>query len=412
MRLLVASVALALVASASAQLVCARVEPSENANTSATTKCTPLVPALLPDDADPAEADALARCACAYARRACDLRDATCEIRGGCAPSPSEDLACLVPLCELCDDVPVPEGAPRERLCRLCRREMDRGLVAARVDPLWSTWTYGWYSTWLVFLAVDRPWWPPPSRGGRRPVSRIRPILPAEYQPHLPTRGARSDWYVRPRGTLVVAVHLLAVRTTRYRLPDRPRRGVSAPAPSSPPPPPEPAASQLCTSAGFTAELQNVAGTLLPCLAGASAACCAAVAHAVGPSPSATLPDCLCNPQAFETIQMLMLQAADVDVTALLVRCDDAHDVSRRVPGRRGESVRREGRETERRSTVRGWRRARRRSTSIRATKDERHVSAGTSRVFGRRREIIRWISQLGEERAVSRTSRPARFAD
>ena len=155
MRLLVASVALALVASASAQLVCARVEPSENANTSATTKCTPLVPALLPDDADPAEADALARCACAYARRACDLRDATCEIRGGCAPSPSENLACLVPLCELCDDVPVPEGAPRERLCRLCRREMDRGLVAARVDPLWSTWTYGWYSTWLVFLAVD-----------------------------------------------------------------------------------------------------------------------------------------------------------------------------------------------------------------------------------------------------------------
>ena len=62
MRLLVASVALALVASASAQLVCARVEPSENANTSATTKCTPLVPALLPDDADPAQAaQALAR---------------------------------------------------------------------------------------------------------------------------------------------------------------------------------------------------------------------------------------------------------------------------------------------------------------------------------------------------------------
>ena len=169
MRLLVASVALALVASASAQLVCARVEPSENANTSAKTKCTPLVPAVLPDDADPAEADALARCACAYARRACDLRDATCEIRGGCAPSPSENLACLVPLCELCDDVPVPEGAPRERLCRLCRREMDRGLVAARVDPLWSTWTYGWYSTWLVFLAVDAVVAASLAGGGRHP---------------------------------------------------------------------------------------------------------------------------------------------------------------------------------------------------------------------------------------------------
>lgn len=332
MRLLVASVALALVASASAQLVCARVEPSENANTSATTKCTPLVPALLPDDADPAEADALARCACAYARRACDLRDATCEIRGGCAPSPSEDLACLVPLCELCDDVPVPEGAPRERLCRLCRREMDRGLVAARVDPLWSTWTYGWYSTWLVFLAVDAVVAASLAGGGGDPYPGYVPYFPPNtnltsqhavpevigtYAPEGPSWSQSTYWpYEQPDIVSPIA----------------PAAGSPHPPPPSPPPPPEPAASQLCTSAEFTAELQNVAGTLLPCLAGASAACCAAVAHAVGPSPSATLPDCLCNPQAFETIQMLMLQAADVDVTALLVRCDDAHDVSVAFP--------------------------------------------------------------------------------
>ena len=328
MRLLVASVALALVASTSSQRVCERVVL---ANTTATSKCARVVVPAVPDDADPSEADALARCACAYARRACDLRDATCEIRGGCAPSPSEDLACLVPLCELCDDVPVPEGAPRERLCRLCRREMDRGLVAARVDPLWTTWTYGWYSAWLVFLAVDavvaaslaggglgQPYW------GYVPYDNTsHPSVPEVIGTHGPEGPSWSQSTYSPYEQPYVIS------------PTAPAAG--SPPPPPPPPPPVPAETQLCAFAEFSAELQNVVGTLLPCLAGASAACCAAVAAAVGPSPSATLPDCLCNPQAFETVQTIMLQAAGVDAEALLERCDDAHDVAIAFPAAAGD---------------------------------------------------------------------------
>ena len=320
MRLLVASVALALVASASSQRVCERVV---NANTTATTRCARVVVPALPDDADPSEANALARCACAYARRACDLPDATCEIRGGCAPSPSEDLACLVPLCaELCD-VPVPLGAP-ERLCRLCRREMDRGLVAARVDPLWTTWTYGWYSAWLVFLAVDAVV-AASLAGGGQPYpypgyNTSQPSVPEVIGTYGPEGPSWSQSTYSP-----------------YEQPYVVSPTGSPPLPPPPSPPPVPAASQLCTFAEFSAELQNVVGTLLPCLAGASAACCAAVAAAVGPSPSATLPDCLCDPQAFETVQTLMLQAAGVDAAALLERCDDTHDVAIAFPAAAGD---------------------------------------------------------------------------
>ena len=112
-----------------------------------------VVPAV-PDDADPSEADALARCACAYARRACDLPDATCEIRRRVRALAVGRPRVPCPAVRRAVRRSRAPGAP-ERLCRLCRREMDRGLVAARVDPLWTTWTYGWYSAWLVFLAVD-----------------------------------------------------------------------------------------------------------------------------------------------------------------------------------------------------------------------------------------------------------------
>lgn len=324
MRLLVASVALALVASASSQRVCERVV---NANTTATTRCARVVVPALPDDADPSEANALARCACAYARRACDLPDATCEIRGGCAPSPSEDLACLVPLCaELCD-VPVPLGAP-ERLCRLCRREMDRGLVAARVDPLWTTWTYGWYSAWLVFLAVDAVVAASLAGGGQ----------PYPYPGYVPPNNTSQPSVPEVIGTYGPEGPSWSQSTySPYEQPYVVSPTGSPPLPPPPSSPPVPAASQLCTFAEFSAELQNVVGTLLPCLAGASAACCAAVAAAVGPSPSATLPDCLCDPQAFETVQTLMLQAAGVDAAALLERCDDTHDVAIAFPAAAGD---------------------------------------------------------------------------
>ena len=234
--LLVASVALALVASASAQLVCARVEPSENANTSATTKCTPLVPALLPDDAlTRRRRDALARCACAHARRACDLRDATCEIRVGARPHHRKPRVPRSAVRAVRRRSHVPEGAPRERLyaCAAARwTEASSPRASTRFGaPGPTDGTPPGSSS-----SPSTPWWPPPSRGGSDPRVRIRPILPARIPTSPPNTRCGSEMRTPPRDPRSQST-LLAVRTTRYRLPDRPRRGVASPRPSSRPAP-------------------------------------------------------------------------------------------------------------------------------------------------------------------------------
>lgn len=56
-----------------------------------------------------------------------------------------------------------------------------------------------------------------------------------------------------------------------------------------------------------TSRLSDLLRTLLPCLAGASQQCCAAVVAAVGPEgASAELPDCMCNPDAFDVMARLL----------------------------------------------------------------------------------------------------------
>ena len=60
--------------------------------------------------------------------------------------------------------------------------------------------------------------------------------------------------------------------------------------------------------------------SLVPCLAGASPTCCAAVASAVGPDDTAALPNCLCAPDAFEALAAV-LAGIEVDLRALLEGC-------------------------------------------------------------------------------------------
>ena len=94
----------------------------------------------------------------------------------GCAPARADArrrAACLAPACaELCAPDPRGAVAPRGRrpppdpsaeddarvtLCELCEAHAPRASSnhALRVDPLWGAWTYGWYASWLVFVAVD-----------------------------------------------------------------------------------------------------------------------------------------------------------------------------------------------------------------------------------------------------------------
>lgn len=293
----------------------------------------------------------------------------------GCAPARADArrrASCLAPACaELCAPDPRGAVAPRGRrpppdpsaeddalatLCELCEAHAPRASSnhALRVDPLWGAWTYGWYASWLVFVAVDavvaasRPQHSPEGVGG----------VPYYWGNH-PAPADASDAPVilpdvvgpfdQPQAHPTPAYYLIddlgaALGLSTVPAPPPPPPSPPPPSPSPPsPPPPGPAAaaappsaaasSPLCSPEAFAAALSSAATTLLPCLSSASAPCCDAIVQVVGP-PAAkpTLPDCLCDEDAFDTLAGA-LAPAGVDVSALLAECNEAHDAHVGVHG-------------------------------------------------------------------------------
>ena len=287
----------------------------------------------------------------------------------GCAPARADArrrAACLAPACaELC--APDPRGAVAlvvvparpsaeddalATLCELCEAHAPRASSnhALRVDPLWGAWTYGWYASWLVFVAVDavvaasRPQHSPEGVGGAPYYwgNHPAPADASDAPVILPDVVGPFD---QPQAHPTPAYYLvddLGAALGLSTVPAPPPPPPSPPPPSPSPPPPGPAAaaaptaaasSPLCSPEAFAAALSSAATTLLPCLSSASAPCCDAIVQVVGP-PAAkpTLPDCLCDEDAFETLAGA-LAPAGVDVSALLAECNEAHDAHVGVHG-------------------------------------------------------------------------------
>ena len=302
----------------------------------------------------PDDPGALVECARAFLARACAQRGF-----GSTAPTSSHDSratrACFARVCEVCLrgrlSFTAPRGgswekdratetaefstrSARRAACSVCEPPRSYDVSeTARIAPI-DFWTSGWYASWLVFLAVDAvvagslgywgpgyavPAYPFPSAGNET----NHPVLPPVIVDNVAVDPFWSPSVVVPP---VTAAQELQEHQHPPSVPyvHSPPPTWSWPPPPPPPPPPEAAsaaaAEALCSADDLAAALPTLAPSLVPCLAGASATCCAAVASAVGPDDTTTLPDCLCAPDAFEALAGV-LAGIDVDLRALLEAC-------------------------------------------------------------------------------------------
>ena len=307
-----------------------------------------------PDD-DPG----VRECARAFFARACEHRGVARF--GSNHPASSHDSeatrACFAPVCEMCslgrlsfvaprggywEKDPATETAEasarsaRRAACSVCESNLKSYDVSetARIAPI-DVWTTGWYASWLAFLAVDAivaaslGYWGqghayydgvgfvhnPFPNDSSSDGAASHPVLPPVI-----VDDVAVDPYWSPS---VVVPPVTTAQEYQEHTPNVPY--VHPPPPTwswPPPPPPEPGADEhvACSADALAAALPAFAPSLVPCLAGASPTCCAAVASAVGPDDTAALPNCLCAPDAFEALAAV-LAGIEVDLRALLEGC-------------------------------------------------------------------------------------------
>ena len=292
--------------------------------------------------------------------------------------------ACFVPVCEVCSrgrlSAVAPRGgswekdaatetaqfsarAARRAACSACGPHIPSYDISetARIAAI-NVWTTGWYASWLAFLAVDAI---VAASLGYRPIPGLPAagIINASSYPVLPpviVDNVAVDPYWSPSVVLPPVTTAQEYQEFQHNpnvphvQPQGPPTWSWPPPPPPPPPPPEaaPADDALCSADDLAAALPAFAPSLVPCLAGASATCCAAVASAVGPDSSAALPNCLCSPDAFEALAAVMA-GIEVDLDALLEGCASTSGapaiafvhgaggtcdgIAKRVPGPRAE---------------------------------------------------------------------------
>ena len=219
----------------------------------------------------------------------------------------------------------------RRAACSVCEPPRSYGVSGtARIGPI-DVWTSGWYASWLTFLAMDAviaaslgfPYWGP----GYFEPGFVNQTPPAGNEMSHPVLlpVTIDDVAVDPYWSPSVVVPPVPAAQQTQHPPHIPYVHSPPPTWSWPPPPPPEAATAatteaLCSADDLAAALPAFAPSLVPCLAGASATCCAAVASAVGPDDTTTLPDCLCAPDVFEALAGV-LAGIDVDLRALLEAC-------------------------------------------------------------------------------------------
>ena len=413
--LLAAATLLADLGAAARTTLCAAssaVSTSSTASLGGDPRCQPLETGVV------YASEGAATCSCEYARLICErLADegvavggtSTCEVRGPCARPPTTKntavdeaaqaeaslvkIKCLLPLCaEKCpgEVVAARRLTNDERadtattLCAVCRRELGDGRVAparaggattptraaeeARVravDPLWASWTYGWYGLWAAFVAVDAhvaailaltTSYPYPAAYGSHPypcegcgdapgiVVRPEVVHPQsaagvttydDPYAHAPSQATQQT--VSSTQTLS-DLDANDAQTVTGSITDAPGHPVGSPPSAHSPPPAEPSLPKppMCTVEAFSANLPDLLGGLLPCLAGAGPQCCNAVVAAVGP-PSETetpaLPDCMCNAQAYDAMTQLLADGVGVNLEGLLGMCNAQHASNVAYPG-------------------------------------------------------------------------------
>jgi hypothetical protein len=260
----------------------------------------------------------------------------------------SSERAAKQTLCSVCSTLPLGLQVD-DTLVNVVTNNDAHGFTqnenSARVGPI-EILTTGWYASWLTFLAVDAivaaslgfpgpiyvgsPYWIgvhdtvyPPHANGSENSPVVQPVIidnvfvdpywsPSVVLPEITGAGAAV--------TQVSTPTLSQVAYPWY--PPPPAVNVASVTYPSPPPPPDSSANTLCTTEQLTDALPAYASSLIPCLGGASGTCCGAIAELVGPFESAALQNCLCNPNAFVALG-LILNEIQIDLQQLLVECDE-----------------------------------------------------------------------------------------